>query len=270
MACVLSAMAACSTSSGSKVSVRGVVAAAAAKSESAQTFHLTLTGTESVPGAPGVTHESGSGDIDLSSQRARVSIDINGPHSGSSSSDLGSVTPPTRGTISIIQIGPKSWILIPIPGSGGKWILDDASDSGPASTFPNPAKIFATLKASASSVTFVGSETVNGTKTNHYQLTVPTGVFNNLGGGSSDAGTAPGSSIVQLWVDVNDLIRRLSGTVNESGTTSTFTMDFSNYGQSVNIQPPPSKDVTTIPSIEPSLGGSGPSSTPTQPGGANG
>jgi hypothetical protein len=265
MVCVVGGMAACSRTSGSKISVQGVVASAAAKSESALTFHLTLSGTEVVPGVSGVIRESGSGDVDLSSQRAQLTFDIVNPTGGSSGgSDLGSETSPPSGTLSIIQIGPKTWIQDPVPGSGEKWILDSASDSGPASTFPSPAKIFDTLRSNATSVTFLGSATVDGTKTSHYQLTVPTDVFNNLGGGnSSDSGSAPGSTTVQIWVDASDLIRRLGGTVNESGTTSTMTMDFTNYGESVDIQPPPSNDVATIPTMDGGAGG--PSDTTTNP-----
>jgi hypothetical protein len=166
----------------------------------------------------------------------------------------------TEGTISVVQVGQNQWTKSALFGTGDKWFA--SNDSSSLMTFPNPAKIFSTLKSGATSVVSLGSATIEGIKTSHYQMAVPTAAFDALGGNSSDAGIATGSISVQLWIDSDNLIRRLSAITNESGTTQNFTLDFTDYGETVEIQPPPPSQITSEPPTSYASSGSSESTIP--------
>ena len=77
LALSVTGLAGCSNASSSKVVVQGAVAAAAVKSESAVTFHMTMSGTAFTPGTGGgAIRLSASGDFDLSSQRERLAMQL--------------------------------------------------------------------------------------------------------------------------------------------------------------------------------------------------
>lgn len=252
-ALVMGLTAACGATATKRVSVQTAIAAAATKSASAQTFRLNETGTADMSVASDTTRISSSGDFDLANQRVSLTMRIVGTDGSSSGSGGGTATSPTSFTMSVIQVGDKSWIKSSELKTGNKWVENDDSGSGSLASFPSPAKVFSMLRSGATSVKLLGTTTVDKATTDHYEMSVPTAFFNSLGGDSS-AGTAePGATSVQVWVDRSDLIRRMSATVSQSGETSTFTIDFSDYGQPMNIQPPPPNQVASMQSIIPTV-----------------
>jgi hypothetical protein len=66
-----------------------------------------------------------------------------------------------------------------------------------------------------------------------------------LGGGSSDQSEATGPVSIQVWVDTSNLLRRLATVVKQNmgppGQVESLTLsvDFTNYGEPVHIEPPP-------------------------------
>ena len=47
-----------------------------------------------------------------------------------------------------------------------------------------------------------------------------------------------------LWANADDLVRRVTSTVEVQGTSSTTTVTYTDYGQEVDVQAPPAAQVT--------------------------
>lgn len=245
IACLSAAVVAgCSSGSGRGPDAAQTVMMSAARSEAASTFHLSVTEKlTSVSGTPflGMTGASMQGDVDLSTHSARLTGTLVGAASkpGAAIQSL---------SFSVIQIGNESWESI--GGSAGSgparhWTRSDAASS--TSQIPDPGKFFAALKSRATQVRLIGRATVGGLVTDHYELVGPATLLDSLGGGASGSqGTPPpGPVSVQVWVDRANLIRKLTTTVKESTgvpgqvESAAVSAEFTDYGEAVQIQPPP-------------------------------
>lgn len=230
-----------------------VMVSAAARSEAASTFHISATEMmTSISGTPylPVSKATLSGDVDLSTHSAHFEATMDATSFGSGPKDLSFET---------IEIGRDTWAstsgLGGMLGLGalppGHWIRDDSSSS--ISQVPDPAQLFEALRSKATNVHLVGTATVNGAACNEYELSGSPDLLDALGGSSSDQSLQTGPVSVQVWVDRSHLVRRLSTTVKQNmgppGQVESMeiTADFTNYGEHVHIDPPPSNLVVPNP-----------------------
>lgn len=252
--CLLSAAVpgACATGASGK-GAQTVMVSALTKSEAASTFHITATEKmKSLSGTPylsmsGVTM---SGDVDLSTDSSHLNATLVGasPAAGGASQSI---------SFEMIQIGNDTWDSTTGLGAlvasapPGHWVKDGPSSS--RSQIPDPAKLFAALKAAATKVISVGSATVDGAECNGYRLLGSANLLDSLGTSPSDQPVTSGPVSIDVWVDKSNLVRRLSTTIEQNmgdpGQVESvaLTVDFTDYGEAVHIEPPPSRLIVTNP-----------------------
>ena len=99
--------------------------------------------------------------------------------------------------------------------------------------FNDPSQVLAQLRR-ASTVEELGEETIFGVATKKYRATVK----------PREAGGQP--FVATAWIDGSDLIRRLEIVAEKGPTPFTMTMEFSEFGEPVDVQAPAPKDVTEL------------------------
>jgi hypothetical protein len=240
------------------------VAAAATKTENAGGAKMAMTVSASLPtgqsfaiDANGV-FDKGQGDITMDMSSVLGAAGLSGGN----------------GTVEMRYLqengDPVIYMNMPflsqmIPG-GAKWIRLDLEQAGKGlgvdlnqlmgQANQNPASVLDMLRASGS-VTEVGSETVNGESTTHYQASIDLSrAVDKLGPQAQamvqhliDQG-APASIPVDVWVGDDGLVRKL--TMDESLTAGGQTTDvklsmtISDYGTPVNVTAPPSGETVDL------------------------
>jgi hypothetical protein len=109
----------------------------------------------------------------------------------------------------------------------------DAPPAGLASIqeldFNDPSQVLARLR-SASAVEELGEETVFGVTTKKYRAAIK--------------GDQP--FVASAWIDGSDLIRRLELVADKGPTPFTMTMEFSDFGEPVDVRPPAAEDVQEL------------------------
>lgn len=244
-------LAGCATGSSSGVGgAQTVMVAAVSKSEAAATFHISgVEKMRSMTGTPFISLDSVSlsGDVDLSTSSVHLKATLVG-------APLTAGGAPQSMSFEVIQIGAESWDSTTGLGSFGSslppghWTRDNSSSS---SHIPDPAKWFDALKAAATNVRFLRTARVDGATCNEYRLTGTTSLFDALG--SSDQSSVGGPVTIDVWVDRSNLVRRLSSTMEQNmgdpGQVESvaLTVDFSDYGRPVRIEPPPANLVVPNP-----------------------
>ena len=92
----------------------------------------------------------------------------------------------------------------------------------------------------------VGDDTVEGTATKHYKLTLDAGAFSGIAGGTSTAApTVTEDFPYDIWLDSAGLTRKVDLEVLESGTGMAMTATFGNFNEPVTIEIP--KDAKALP-----------------------
>ena len=130
---------------------------------------------------------------------------------------------------------------------GDKWVsvpLDDPD--GPLGSISGLFDMTKTLETFAGAVTSAthASEDVDGESLEHYTATVDTQkLLRSMPELSSAAGSLPETMTQEWWFGDDGLIRKFSGGF---GSTD-MTMTFSDWGDDVSIEAPPSDDVTSMP-----------------------
>ena len=120
------------------------------------------------------------------------------------------------GNLAIVQEGRGFYLQ----GPTGQWC--QGSRPLMADALPSPIATLAALRRSGASLTYVGKEKVRGVTTSHYRL---------------------GGSDLDVWVDGQDRLRRLSGTMPQPGTSTesiSFRDEFFDFGVQVDATLPPS------------------------------
>jgi hypothetical protein len=213
----------CGTSSPAAI---GPLANAAHVTAQAGGAHMQLTARIEASSIPGTVTMTGGGYFNYLAREGKMSLTLTGR-----SSALGSAAAPTIEEIykgGDVYIG-SSLFAGRLPG-GAKWMkLDVARVAQAAGIDPsqllggqsNPAEFLEYLKASGSSVTNVGTESVRGVPTTHYRGTVELGrVAGVLSGANRNAvqkalAQLGASSLpVDVWVDSHKLVRRLGITLS--------------------------------------------------------
>lgn len=124
--------------------------------------------------------------------------------------------------------------------SSARWTATPAEEVGLVDSF-TPKGMFSAMRAGAKSVTNKGPEDLQGTPTTKYELSVDTAAAEAGAGATPSPGSA--EAIFTIWVDKDDLLRRIS--VPAEG--STVVVDYSGWGDPVEVVAPPADQVDQSP-----------------------
>jgi hypothetical protein len=288
-----------SDAAGTGAGRSNVLQAATAKTVAAEQAKVSITvsasGLPSLAGPSGSSGSSGSsassssatvsveGAIDTAAHRSQFTVDlsqIEGLVPGPISSALGSLH---DGKLDVVTDGSDVYIDLGSLGgifgatSGTSWV----KVSGPAGAGADAGGYLADgtdilqLLGNAGQVTTVGTEAVRGVDTTHYRGTVdvasalaqlPADKRAEVQSRLAQLGVDPASVSfpVDVWVDKDDLVRRVQLAVDSSkvvktagapAITGTVTMELYDVGQPVTITVPPANQVFTVdPSMLQGLG----------------
>lgn len=124
------------------------------------------------------------------------------------------------------------------PSFGSKWLLMSSADDGVsgAPAFGQTAFELRYLGPTATA-TYKGTETINGTATREYVLSATAATSS-----ASPASTA--QVVATVWIDNTGRLIRY--TYSPTGVGDWVTATYSNWGEAVTVQAPPSKDVNVL------------------------
>lgn len=221
----------------------------------------TTDDSSSVSDEPGATDE---GDVDPaeffasiasameSATTAHVQLMTEGGQSLSAEGDLDFSQDPAamRMTMTLPQLGEgiemrmvDGTMYMQMPGMGdGKFIkfaLDDPTNPlGDMTGQLDPRSQFSSMQDAVKSVTFVGAEDVDGEELQHYSVVLDGTKMPNQQGV-----TMPDEIAYEMWVDDDDLLRKVS--FESAGTVITTTI--SDWGKDVQIRAPRPGQIMEMP-----------------------
>jgi len=198
--------------------------------DEATTAHITMD--------LGGTLGSGEGDADYTTNPPELAMKLSMPTLG--------------GDVEVRLVDKEMYLKS--PSFGDKWIslpLDDPdSPLGALGGQLDVKKQFETFGAAVSSATYDGAEDVEGESLDHYTATVDTQkLVQGLPSAAVGQADLPDTMTQEWWFDQDGFIRKFSSDFGQ--TTTTMTM--SDWGGDVDIEAPPSDEVTTMPG----MGGAG-------------
>lgn len=211
------------------------VANAATKSNSQTSEHIALTSKTS---AAGKTYTlSGSGDFQNQPALGGMTMNVEIPGHPMTIRDVlaGTKVYASSDALGALLPSGKSWLEIDYAAAAKKLGVDVASIGA-----QSPTVTLQQLEQSGHTKK-IGTETIDGVQTTHYQATVPEKNALTL------ANLSKGKVSIQpvdVWVDANGLVRRVhfSYSAQEPGAggllTNDTTLDVSNYGEAVNVTVP--------------------------------
>jgi LppX_LprAFG lipoprotein len=156
-------------------------------------------------------------------------------------------SPAFSGEARVILVNDALYLSIPGQVPDGKYVKIAAdADSPLAKSFRqsldglNPRKTFAAFDAGLRKVSYVGSETVDGLKVQHYKVTVDTRAALAAQGQPMTSGV-PKTITYDIWLDSARLMRKVTFTL--AGVSAVMTAK--DYGKPVTVKAPPAADVIT-------------------------
>jgi hypothetical protein len=167
----------------------------------------------------------------------------------------GTFTAPGLGSVESRSIGGVSYTRLPggrADAKGHHWVSYRALKAGAPVGGQDPMA-FLKLVGDPQKVDNVGDEDVNGVTATHYRvhmdpaklgaavaksganITVPPGTFEQVKDATAD-----------LWIDDNNLPRRMSMAMGIQQVKASFRFDFFDYGKPIDVTAPDSSDVTEL------------------------
>lgn len=204
---------------------------------SAGTVHVTMTMT-------GTLAMSGSGDLDLKAKPLQASLHLTSAQLSSTGSDTATMLLVDNAMYVRLAALGDTYVKVPLDGASsplGSLGLDSL----------DPAALFDKLGDAISGGTYVGKDTVDGTPTDHYRLTVDGArVASALPSLPSAAASArPANETLDVWFDGAGRYRQMTMDAGGEHVTEVF----SDWGKRVSITAPPTGQVTDMGSL-PGLG----------------
>lgn len=255
-----------STTSGTSSDARAVLAAAPAKVKDANSSKVSFSITVDSDKLEDPLTVPGSGEFDYVTKEGRLTMDCGSVLSAAGQSGNGDMEILTKGSVYYVK-----W---PLLSSAVKaktpWVsfditkLDEISGIDTSSLRSvnqgDPSQTLVYLKA-AGTVEDQGTEDVDGTSTTKYHAVIDLNRIPSLA--PADQRDAVAASVktlketygiselpLDVWVDDNGLPRKLfyeiSTTVQGSKVKTTLEMKLSDYGISVDVQPPSASQVTDL------------------------
>lgn len=145
----------------------------------------------------------------------------------------------------------KTWLAMDIAKTTKAIGLDPSS----LSSSQSPTQALTTLRASGGQVTQIGTERIDGVETTHYSAILDPKRLAKLNTALNKAyGATAAYQPVSVWIDDQDLVRKMQLAYSIVGgtaptTSAEMTMTFSNYGEPVAVDVPPSSTVYDITSL---------------------
>lgn len=162
-------------------------------------------------------------------------------------------------SMEMILIDKAMYMKSPELGMGDKWLKIDLSD--PSSLFgmigkaTDPEVMFKAMEA-PKELELVGAEDVDGVEANHYRITLdPTRYLKAMEFPAAMADMMPDELVTEMWVDADNLPRKFTQTMEIPAagggkpTTTTTEGTYSDFGTDVEIEAPPSSEVTEAPGM---------------------
>ena len=155
----------------------------------------------------------------------------------------------------MILIDQAMYMKSPDLGTGDKWLKIDLSD--PNSLFgmigkaTDPEVMFKAME-SPKKLELVGSEEVDGVETNHYRITLdPSKYLEAMEFPTAMGDMLPDELVTEMWVDADNLPRKFAQTTEVAGAAGSSTTEgtYSDFGVDVDIEAPPSSEVTEQPGM---------------------
>lgn len=147
--------------------------------------------------------------------------------------------------IEAILVDQTMYLKVPGTSSGKPWLAVDLTNSPlPGLSSLNTSEMLQGLDGAAG-VRALGVEDVAGVKTTHYAVTVDAKqALESLGmTGAAPTAELPKRLTYDVWVDDQDLVRRIATDIS----SVSLDMTFSDYGEPVDISAPPADQVTKAP-----------------------
>jgi hypothetical protein len=159
----------------------------------------------------------------------------------------------------MILLGDAMYMKSPDLGTGDKWLKIDLSDPnslfGMIGKMTDPEVMFRSMEA-PKKLELVGTEDVDGVETNHYRITLdPTQYVKAMEFPPAMAEMLPDELVTEMWVDADNLPRKFTQTIEVPATgggkptTSISEGTYSDFGTDVEIEAPPSSEVTEQPGL---------------------
>jgi hypothetical protein len=182
---------------------------------------------------------SASGDMDMKSNPLRADLRLDSSTLGGSGSRL-------------LMVDNAMYLHVPALGKKYAKISLAGKDSPLAQlglSSLDPSAMLEQFGKAVSGGTYVGTETIDGTATDHYRLSLdPKAIASALPSLSADSGATPGTETVDVWFDGEGRYKRMK--MDAAGETVTET--FADWGKPVTVKAPPANQVQDMTSM---LGG---------------
>lgn len=211
------------------------VAKAADTTLKQQSEHVALTGSVSV--GTSTLAMSGDGDFETSPNRGAMTLTMKGLGLDTTMDEVvDGYTVYMRSPLFSKKLpAGKSWVSLDLEKQGKQLGIDFSQFAQ-----TNPTDALGALKK-AGSVTKVGTETIEGESTAHYRAKIDLSKVPQ--GKQLEKIAKVKYAPVDVWIGSGNLLRRmtLKYSVNTAGQAiaTTMTMDFTHYGEPVNVQVPP-------------------------------
>ena len=165
----------------------------------------------------------------------------------------GSFTVPGAGRMELRQVGDVVYVRIPgKPAPGGQsWFAMTTPAGAAAVGGQDPLAMLKALSGSEE-VDEVGTETVNGIATTHYEVDLDLTAIGELSAQNGGTSLPPGAAdaideaTADIWIDELDLPRRMQMRLEGQGMDFLFSLDFLDYGKPVEVVAPPASDVLKV------------------------
>jgi len=264
------------------------IAQSASTSADATSGRFSFDMSMTFPGADEQFSFSGTGAFDAASKRASFAVDMSAfakllggfaaALGGGNASDLPDFDDPAGWKINVVQDGDVAYLWFPaidaqLP-SGKTWIRASESDAKAGGvdvqelesfSSSDPRELLDALRSLSGDLETVGTEELRGVETTHYRAVVDPV---ELAKGAATAGQATdglfdlliarrgiGDVPVDVWIDANGLVRKVSMEVSASEQASpagaaTVSFELWDYGERVAIDLPPASQVADASALQ--------------------
>ena len=153
----------------------------------------------------------------------------------------------------LIKLGDQMYIKMAAAGDSWFSIPKDKMDQYSSGTHVDYAEMLANAKESITKVTYVGDDTVDGTSTSHYRLTMAGDALGKMGGTGTETSTkVDGDSFdYDLWLDDADLTRKvameLTMVVESQKVPMKLLSSVGDYNEPVTITAPSKDKISELP-----------------------